>query len=226
MLEEERLVPVLRGAEPRSAALVGLAVQDPPAGAALRRDVRGGAVVPAPARRAARGHGRGLPPLRRCRSRRGDAEDVHWAVQHELVERLPIGHVGRLERLDETLRAPARARRRRALAGERRQENRRRVAAAAVRIRRARPRAALNGHYAEDFEHYGYDPATAAADADGMREMERARRSAPPDHARTRSKSTTASGSFTRSRRRVQFLEERLEGPIVAPASGTRNRRS
>ncbi|HET7310554.1 MAG TPA: sulfotransferase family 2 domain-containing protein [Mycobacteriales bacterium] len=29
--------------------------------------------------------------------------DVHWAVQHELTDALPLTHVGRIERLDETL---------------------------------------------------------------------------------------------------------------------------
>ena len=33
----------------------------------------------------------------------GDAVDVHWAIQSELLDRLPIEHVGRLEKLDETL---------------------------------------------------------------------------------------------------------------------------
>jgi hypothetical protein len=30
-------------------------------------------------------------------------EDVHWAVQHDLVAQLPLTHVGRVERMDETL---------------------------------------------------------------------------------------------------------------------------
>ena len=33
----------------------------------------------------------------------GEAEDVHWAVQHDLVTQLPLNHVGRVERLPETL---------------------------------------------------------------------------------------------------------------------------
>ena len=43
-----------------------------------------------------------LPPLRR-RARDGAGEDVHWAVQHALVAQLPLDHVGRVERLGETL---------------------------------------------------------------------------------------------------------------------------
>jgi Sulfotransferase family len=34
----------------------------------------------------------------------GEAQDVHWAVQHELTEQLPMTHVGRAERLGETMR--------------------------------------------------------------------------------------------------------------------------
>jgi hypothetical protein len=33
----------------------------------------------------------------------GAAEDVHWAVQDDLVGRVPLTHVGRVERLDDTL---------------------------------------------------------------------------------------------------------------------------
>src|SRR5688500_2682435 len=33
----------------------------------------------------------------------GSVEDVHWAVQHELVSQLPLTHVGRVERFGETL---------------------------------------------------------------------------------------------------------------------------
>jgi hypothetical protein len=34
----------------------------------------------------------------------GEAEDVHWAVQHELSSQLPLTHVGRAERMGETMR--------------------------------------------------------------------------------------------------------------------------
>jgi hypothetical protein len=33
----------------------------------------------------------------------GEGEDVHWAVQHELTEQLPLTHIGRVERIEETL---------------------------------------------------------------------------------------------------------------------------
>ena len=34
----------------------------------------------------------------------GEAEDVHWAVQHELSSQLPLTHVGRAERMGDTMR--------------------------------------------------------------------------------------------------------------------------
>ena len=34
----------------------------------------------------------------------GEAEDVHWAVQHDLSAQLPLTHVGRAERLGDTMR--------------------------------------------------------------------------------------------------------------------------
>ena len=74
------MVPVLGRTEPVAAPLVGLAVEASPPRAALLRNVLRAAVVPAHPR-AARGHGRGLPPLcrrgrrRRCRGRPlGDPE--------------------------------------------------------------------------------------------------------------------------------------------------------
>jgi hypothetical protein len=33
----------------------------------------------------------------------GEGEDVHWAVQHDLTQQLPLTHVGRVEALDATL---------------------------------------------------------------------------------------------------------------------------
>jgi hypothetical protein len=94
----------------------------------------------------------------------GGAEDVHWSVQRELLGRLPLTHVGRVERLDETLelvRAHLKGGR---LPADVARENRSRVplppdaydeAAATV----------LKTRYAADFEAYGYD---APAADDGM----------------------------------------------------------
>ena len=59
-------------------------------------------MVPAHAR-AGRRRRRGLPALRRGAGGEG-GEDVHWAVQHDLASQLPLTHVGRAERLPDTLR--------------------------------------------------------------------------------------------------------------------------
>ncbi len=139
----------------------------------------------------------------------GDAVDVHWAIQSELLDRLPIEHVGRLEKLDETL-----ALLREHVGGanwptEQRQENRTPVPLPPAAYDEEAA-AALNGHYAEDFERYGYEPVTPAADAAGMKTW--SERVAPllpiikdtiDKHARI--------GQLHQVARRVQFLEERLE---------------
>jgi Sulfotransferase family len=86
----------------------------------------------------------------------GDVEDVHWSVQSDLVAQLPLGHVGRVERLDETLgllRAHIGDERWREGSGH---ENRSALPMPAAfddeagRILRER--------YAADFEEFGYDP--------------------------------------------------------------------
>jgi hypothetical protein len=139
----------------------------------------------------------------------GDAVDVHWAIQSELLDRLPIGHVGRLEKLDETL-----ALLREHVGGanwptEQRQENRTPVPLPPAAYDEEAA-AALNGHYAEDFERYGYEPVAPAADVAGMKKW--SERVAPllpiirdtiDKHARI--------GQLHKVARRVQFLEERLE---------------
>ena len=38
-----------------------------------------------------------------ARRRAATPQDVHWAVQHDLVAQLPLDHVGRVERMDDTL---------------------------------------------------------------------------------------------------------------------------
>ena len=139
----------------------------------------------------------------------GEAVDVHWAVQSELIERLPIDHVGRLEKLDQTL-----ALLREHVDGanwptETRQENRTPVPLppAAYDEQAA---AALNGHYREDFERYGYDPVESKEDAAGMKEW--SGRVAPllPIIADTIDKHARI-GQLHQVARRVQFLEERFE---------------
>jgi hypothetical protein len=87
----------------------------------------------------------------------GDVEDVHWSVQSDLVAQLPLGHVGRIERLDESLKLL------RAHIGEERwrerpkHENRSALPMpAAFDVEAA---AVLRERYAADFEQFGYDPA-------------------------------------------------------------------
>jgi Sulfotransferase family len=86
--------------------------------------------------------------------RRG-AEDVHWAVQADLVRQLPLGHVGRVEQLAETLALL------RAHVGEERWPKR-----APHENRSALPMPAVydddtasvvRERYADDFEAFGYD---------------------------------------------------------------------
>ena len=88
----------------------------------------------------------------------GDADDVHWAVQAELVDQLPLTHVGKVERIDETLTLlPGRA--------------------AAVRENRsplpmppnaydADAAGVLAERYARDFRAFGYDVAPPAGPRD------------------------------------------------------------
>ena len=94
----------------------------------------------------------------------GGVEDVHWAVQHDLLSQLPLAHVGHVERLDETfalLRAHVGDDR---PPSEPRDENRTLIpmppsaydaAAAAV----------LHERYRADFETYGYDRVEPSPDA-------------------------------------------------------------
>jgi glycosyltransferase involved in cell wall biosynthesis len=86
----------------------------------------------------------------------GDVEDVHWSVQSDLVAQLPLGHVGRVERLDETLELL------RAHVGEERwregsgHENRSALPMPAAYDDAAA--AVVRERYAPDFEQFGYDP--------------------------------------------------------------------
>jgi hypothetical protein len=90
----------------------------------------------------------------------GEADDVHWAVQSDLVSQLPLQRVGKVEQLDETLAVL------RAHVGEERwptgptHENRSAFPMPAVFDG---PTAeVLRERYAADFEQFGYDPAAPA----------------------------------------------------------------
>ena len=92
----------------------------------------------------------------------GEAVDVHWCVQHDLVDRLALDHVGRLESLDDTL-ALLRAH----VPDELWPEETSTRTGRRSPCRRAFDEAAagaLNRHYAADFEAYGYDRAEPADD--------------------------------------------------------------
>ena len=95
----------------------------------------------------------------------GAAEDVHWAVQHDLVHQLPLTHVGRVEQLSETLSLL------RAHVGEASwpaevaRENRSPVSAPPDAYDDAAA-AVLREHYAADFREYGYESAPGVADPD------------------------------------------------------------
>jgi hypothetical protein len=86
----------------------------------------------------------------------GDVEDVHWSRQSDIAAQLPLGHVGRVERLDETLALL------RAHIGEEhwressRHENRSALPMPAAYDDQAA--SVLREWYRSDFEQFGYDP--------------------------------------------------------------------
>jgi Sulfotransferase family len=138
----------------------------------------------------------------------GTAEDVHWAVQKDLVAQLPLTHVGRVERLDDTL-ALLRAH----VPDER-------WPSAPLRQNRAPlpmpPHAydegaaeALHTRYQADFDEFGYDrtlPADGADPGDWEREVAALLpllRESIDKHARI--------GELHRVASLVQPLEKRLE---------------
>lgn len=95
----------------------------------------------------------------------GAVEDVHWSVQHELVDQLPLTHLGRVERLSETLellrahvpadRWPADARR----------DNRSPLSMPPHAY--DEPAAAIVAQrHAADYEHFGYNAPLGGATAD------------------------------------------------------------
>jgi hypothetical protein len=97
----------------------------------------------------------------------GEAKDVHWAIQHDLVAQLPLDHVGRVERLDDTLvllRAHVGAD---SWPTETQQENRTFVPLPPGAYDKTAA-AALHDHYEADFEQYGYERVKPAADKAGL----------------------------------------------------------
>jgi hypothetical protein len=95
----------------------------------------------------------------------GTADDVHWAVQHDLARQLPLTHVGRVERLPDTLALLRAHVSGRVWPGPLRQENRSAVPMPPDAFDDASA-TVLARHFAADFRAYGYDapvPAPAAA---------------------------------------------------------------
>jgi hypothetical protein len=142
-----------------------------------------------------------------------NAEDVHWSVQHDLIEQLPLTHVGRVERLADTL-ALLRSHVPDELwsAEEAGRENRSPLpmpphaydsAAAAV----------LHDRYRADFRAYGYGTALPDGDATAADWDQRIApllpvlRSTIDEHARVGQLHRVAQ----QRSRRVQAVEEKLE---------------
>ena len=93
----------------------------------------------------------------------GEAVDVHWCVQHDLVDRLALDHVGRLESFDDTLELLRAHVPDELWPEESRHENRTPLPLPNGAFDEAAA-GALNRHYAADFEAYGYDRAEPADD--------------------------------------------------------------
>ena len=91
----------------------------------------------------------------------GEAVDVHWCVQHDLVDRLALNHVGRLESLADTLELLKAHVPEGLWPAETRHENRTPLPLPPG-VFDADAADALNRHYAVDFDEYGYDPAQPA----------------------------------------------------------------
>lgn len=138
----------------------------------------------------------------------GDAEDVHWAVQHDLTSQLPLDHVGRVERADDTLailREHVGA-----LPGAGRRENASPLPMPPDAYDAA-SRAILEGVYRADFEAFGYpthpdtapDPGWAAR----VEPLLGLLRTSIDEHARL----AHVHEIMLRRTRRAQTAEERLE---------------
>jgi hypothetical protein len=139
----------------------------------------------------------------------GEAVDVHWAVQHDLARQLPLGHVGRLERLDETLAVLNEH-----VAGAlepdtEERENRSPLPMPPVAYDEAGA-AVLNDFYRADFEHYGYDPVEPADDRRATARWERSVAPLLPVVRDTVAKHRRI-GQLYQLARRVQTLEKRQE---------------
>jgi hypothetical protein len=161
----------------------------------------------------------------------GEVEDVHWAVQHDLARQLPLDHVGRMERLPDTLALLRAHVPEDAWPTEPGRENRSPLplpphaydeAAAAV----------LEARCADDYEAYGYAPPRHDPDAAGEWE----RRVAPllgvlrgtiEEHARIGQLTRVAQQRAARARTAEEKLETtsswqvgHSKSPVLANVEG------
>jgi Sulfotransferase family len=144
---------------------------------------------------------------------RGEAEeDVHWAVQHELVSQLPLNHVGRVERLPETLAALRAHLVGHAWPAETGRENRSPLPMP-PHVYDSATSEVLHRHYRADFRAYGYGAALldGAASADEWDERVASLigvlRATIDEHTRIGQLHRVAQ----QRGRRVQAMEEKLE---------------
>jgi hypothetical protein len=139
----------------------------------------------------------------------GEAVDVHWGVQHDLVTRLPLGHVGRLESLDDTLALLKAHVPEELWPTETRHENR-----TPLPLPRASFDAAtaegLNRHFAADFDEYGYEPVQPSAGKDDLAEWRERVAPLVPLVQETIDRHTRI-GQLHRMARRVHTVEGWLE---------------
>jgi hypothetical protein len=141
----------------------------------------------------------------------GEAEDVHWAVQADLVSQLPLTHVGRLESIDRTL-AELRAHASDApWPADLRRENRT-LLAMPPGLYDTSTAQLLHGRYAADFETFGYEPVAVETDADNGEWEARTEALLPAIHEVIDKHARMAQLiPLAQQARRVETLEKRIE---------------
>jgi hypothetical protein len=139
----------------------------------------------------------------------GTVEDVHWAIQHDLAAQLPLGHVGRLERLDETLAALREHLSEDVELPTASEENRMALPlppgaydAGAAEI--------LQDRYRDDFDTYGYEPVQATVDGSAAAEWDESVARLLPVLRDTIDRNTRI-GQLHRIARHAQAAERQLE---------------
>jgi hypothetical protein len=102
----------------------------------------------------------------------GEAIDVHWCVQNDLVGRLSLNHVGRLESLDDTLSLLREHVPEELWPAETRRENRTPLPLPQGAFDETAAEA-LNRHYAADLGEFGYEPVQPADNDEALVEWGR-----------------------------------------------------